>query len=68
MVTSFTSSPGLFPKNKRQMVGDSWYQLVPWQLYERVAAKSEERRMFSEANPFGQKCIDIKGNDLAVRA
>ena len=50
------------------MVGDSWYQLVPWQLYERVAAKSEERRMFSEANPFGQKCIDIKGNDLAVRA
>ena len=37
MVTSFTSSPALFPKNKRQMRGDSWYQLVLWQLYERVS-------------------------------
>ena len=36
-MTSFTSSPGLFPKNKRQMVGESWYQLVLWQLYERVS-------------------------------
>ena len=33
----FTSSPEFFPKNKRQMRGDSWYQLVLWQLYERVS-------------------------------